>query len=116
MVVCGGGGGFRLLRKRAAIKATTLRSRSKAYKADLVERFRQAALPKLENGTFRWARVWWYRRGGVLVPHCCCVRVVVDTTFPLADAGAAHALVERNANTGKVLLQVASDVAGRVEL
>jgi NADPH:quinone reductase-like Zn-dependent oxidoreductase len=40
--------------------------------------------------------------------------VVVDKVFPLAEASQAHAHMESNANTGKIILKVAE--LGRDEL
>eukprot|EP00045_Choanoeca_perplexa_P010637 m.109428 g.109428 ORF g.109428 m.109428 type:complete len:360 (-) comp15342_c0_seq3:601-1680(-) len=75
----------RLLRKRIHLRATTLRSRSKSYKARLVEEFAEKALPSVLDGSFR---------------------IIVDKMFPLAQAGEAHAHMEQNANTGKIVLSV----------
>jgi tumor protein p53-inducible protein 3 len=74
-----------LLRKRITLRGTTLRSRDDQYKADLVARFAREALPLLANGTFK---------------------PVIDAEFPLAEVGEAHALMESNKNTGKILLRV----------
>merc|ERR1712224_584941 len=69
--------------KRASIRATTLRSRSLEYKAALVKAFVEHALPRFQNGTYK---------------------TVVYQVFPLGAAKDAHALMEANENTGKLLL------------
>jgi len=74
-----------LLRKRATIVGTTLRSRTLEYKGDLVAAFWGLAGPLFKDGTFK---------------------PIIDTTLPLEKANEAHALMEQNANTGKILLQV----------
>jgi hypothetical protein len=72
---------LQVLRKRLQILGTTLRARDIAYKADLVRRFSEVALPGLASGA---------------------LKPVIDSEFPLADIQAAHALMESNATTGKV--------------
>eukprot|EP00729_Bicosta_minor_P001694 gene1695-34608_t len=75
----------RILRKRIRITGTTLRARKPEYKANLVARFAAEALPLIGNGT---------------------MKSVIDKTFPLADVGDAHRLMETNTTIGKVLLIV----------
>lgn len=70
-----------VLRKRLQILGTTLRARDTAYKAELVRRFSEAALPGLASGA---------------------LKPVIDSEFALADIQAAHALMESNTTTGKV--------------
>lgn len=72
---------LQVLRKRLQILGTTLRARDVAYKADLVRRFSEVALPGLASGA---------------------LKPVIDSEFALADIQAAHALMESNATTGKV--------------
>lgn len=80
----------RLLRKRVQVRATTLRSRSKAYKAELARRFLAHAGPRLASGAYR--------------------PVVDAKSFAsLDEAQAAHDYMASNANTGKILLHVAPD-------
>lgn len=74
-----------LLRKRAAVIATSLRARPAAEKATIVAAVREHVWPLVEDGA---------------------VRPVVHATMPLAEAGAAHALLESSAHVGKVLLTV----------
>lgn len=76
-----------LLRKRGAVIATTLRSRSTASKAAIC-----AAVEE---------HVWPLVEAGQIVP-------VVHTTLPLAEAAQAHRLVEDSAQVGKVLLTTAA--------
>ncbi|MCB9665669.1 MAG: NAD(P)H-quinone oxidoreductase [Alphaproteobacteria bacterium] len=75
----------RLLVKRLRIQGSTLRSRSDAFKAELVATLR--------------ARVWPHFLDGTLRP-------LVHATFPLAEAEAAHALLASNATTGALVLEV----------
>ncbi len=74
-----------LLMKRAAIIGTTLRSRTLEYKGELCNALRQHAFAKFESGEFH---------------------PIIDKVFPLAEAAAAHTLMEANGNTGKIVLQV----------
>ncbi len=74
-----------LLRKRAAVIATSLRARPAAEKATIVAAVREHVWPLVEDGA---------------------VRPVVHATMPLAEAGAAHALLESSTHVGKVLLTV----------
>jgi putative PIG3 family NAD(P)H quinone oxidoreductase len=75
-----------LLRKRASITGTVLRTRSLAEKIDVARAFERDVLPLLAAGT--------------VVP-------VVDRVFPLEEAARAHAFIEENRNFGKVVLRVA---------
>lgn len=73
----------RLMAKRAAVLATTLRARPAAEKAAIVAAVREHVWPLVASGAFR---------------------VVVDRRVPLADAAEAHRVVEASAHVGKVLL------------
>jgi hypothetical protein len=42
--------------------------------------------------------------------------VVVDTIFSLAEAATAHAMMEANKNTGKIVLRVTDETGIRDEL
>jgi putative PIG3 family NAD(P)H quinone oxidoreductase len=75
----------KLLAKRAAVIATSLRARPAAEKATIVAAVREHVWPLVEAGT---------------------VRPVVDRTFPLAEAAAAHRLMESSEHIGKILLTV----------
>jgi putative PIG3 family NAD(P)H quinone oxidoreductase len=73
----------KLMRKRAAVLATTLRARPAAEKAAIVAAVREHVWPLVASGAFR---------------------VVVDRQVPLADAARAHRAVEASDHVGKVLL------------
>lgn len=75
-----------MMRKRLSITATTLRSRSLAYKAELTRAFAAAALPRLAAGVYK---------------------PIVSSEFPLADIAAAHALMESNETIGKTVIRIA---------
>lgn len=72
-----------LMRKRAAVIGSTLRARSRAEKARLVERFRAEVLPGFDNG----------RLG-----------VAVDAVYPPVRAGEALQRMRDNRNIGKLLI------------
>jgi putative PIG3 family NAD(P)H quinone oxidoreductase len=74
-----------LLRKRAAVIATSLRGRPAAEKATIVAAAREHVWPLVVDGV---------------------VRPVVHTTMPLAEASAAHELLDSSTHVGKVLLTV----------
>ncbi len=75
----------KLLRKRAAVIATALRSRSVAEKSAIC--------------TSVVEHVWPLVAAGLVQP-------VVNGTLPLAEVAAAHALMESGDHTGKILLTV----------
>ncbi|MBY8873719.1 NAD(P)H-quinone oxidoreductase [Micromonospora sp. PLK6-60] len=72
-----------LLAKRASVAATALRSRPLDDKAAIVDGVREQVWPLVAAGT---------------------IRPVVDRRLPMADAAAAHRLVESSDHIGKVLL------------
>ncbi len=72
-----------LLRKRAAVIATSLRARPAAEKATIVAAVREHVWPLVEAGT---------------------VRPVISTRLPLASAGEAHQVLADSQHVGKVLL------------
>lgn len=74
-----------LLAKRAEIRGTMLRSRSLEEKATATRAFEHSVLPHLASGR---------------------IRPVVDQTFPLAEAAAAHRRMEANLNFGKIILDL----------
>jgi len=74
-----------LLRKCAAVIATSLRGRPAAEKAAIVAAVREHVWPLVESGR---------------------VKPVVHTTFPLAQAADAHRELEAGRNIGKVLLTI----------
>jgi putative PIG3 family NAD(P)H quinone oxidoreductase len=73
----------KLMRKRAAVLATTLRARPAAEKAAIVAAVREHVWPLVASGAFS---------------------VVVDRLVPLAEAAEAHRVVEASDHVGKVLL------------
>jgi NADPH:quinone reductase-like Zn-dependent oxidoreductase len=75
----------RILAKRQRLCGLVMRSRSLAEKIELVQRFQRELWPALD--------------AGALLPR-------LDQTFPLADVAAAHGRMERNLNTGKIVLQI----------
>ncbi|WUD74356.1 NAD(P)H-quinone oxidoreductase [Streptomyces sp. NBC_00510] len=75
----------KMLAKRAAITATSLRGRPLEEKAAIVAAVREHVWPLLESGV---------------------VRPVVDRALPMSEAAQAHRLVEASTHVGKVLLTV----------
>jgi NADPH2:quinone reductase len=75
-----------ILRRRLTITASTLRPRSVEFKSAVAAALREKVWPLLEAKR---------------------IRPVIFKVFPLADAGAAHALMESGAHIGKIVLQVA---------
>lgn len=75
----------RLLYKRGAVIATSLRARDLAEKAAIVASVREHVLPAVEDGK---------------------LRIVVDRVVPVTDAAEAHRVVEAGEHVGKVLLRV----------
>jgi NADPH:quinone reductase-like Zn-dependent oxidoreductase len=74
-----------LLRKRLHVIGSVMRSQSLENKIAITQRFRERWLPLLESGA---------------------IRPIIDTTFPLAEAAAAHRYMEENRNVGKIMLVV----------
>ncbi len=75
----------KLLPKRAALIGTVLRARPLEEKIALTRRFAREVLPWFEAGV---------------------LRPVIDSRFPLEAVADAHRHMERNANVGKILLEV----------
>ena len=73
----------RILGRRLTITGSTLRPRSPAEKGEIAAALRKEVWPLLEKGT---------------------VKPVVYRTFPLADAAAAHRLMESSEHVGKIVL------------
>jgi putative PIG3 family NAD(P)H quinone oxidoreductase len=73
-----------LLTKRAAVLATSLRSRPLEEKAAIVASVRENVWPLVESGT---------------------VRPVIDRTLPMANAAEAHRILESSSHFGKILLE-----------
>ena len=72
-----------LMRKRLTHTGSTLRPRSDAFKAELAVELRERALPLIESGAYR---------------------PVMDRTFLLDEAVAAHARMEAGEHIGKMVL------------
>ena len=77
-----------VMRKRLMLTGSTLRPRSDDFKALLADEIHNHAWPLFEDQT---------------------IRPVMDRTFPLAAAGAAHAHMEAGDHIGKIVLEVAGD-------
>ena len=75
----------RLMMKRLTLTGSTLRPRSRAFKGQLATALEGRVWPLLASGT---------------------VRVVLDATFPLAEAADAHRHLEAGEHIGKVVLTV----------
>jgi NADPH2:quinone reductase len=73
----------RILGRRLTITGSTLRPRSPAEKGEIAAALHKEVWPLLEKGT---------------------VKPVVYRTFPLADAAAAHRLMESSEHVGKIVL------------
>ena len=84
----GGKGEFNALevmRRRLSITGSTLRPRSADFKAALAAEVEKHVWPLIDAGNFR---------------------PVIYKTFPLAEAAAAHELMESSAHIGKIMLEV----------
>ena len=73
-----------VMRRRLLLTGSTLRPRDDAFKAALTSEIADKAWPLIESGA---------------------VRPVMDRTFPLAEAAAAHARMEAGEHIGKIVLQ-----------
>ena len=77
---------LRMMQQRLVITGSTLRPRDITFKRHIREKLRQHVWPLIANGT---------------------VKAVVDKTFPLASASAAHAYMESGVHKGKIVLTMA---------
>ena len=75
----------KLMRKRARLIGSVLRSRSVEEKAEIKEAFMSRCWSLIQRGA---------------------VRPVIDATYPIAESNAAHARMANNENIGKIVLQV----------
>lgn len=75
----------RLMMKRLTHTGSTLRARDVAFKADVAASLRANVWPLLSEGK---------------------ARPVIDSTFPLAEASAAHRRMESSGHVGKIVLTV----------
>jgi putative PIG3 family NAD(P)H quinone oxidoreductase len=78
---------FDIMRRRLTLTGSTLRPRSIEFKSMVADEIAKT--------------VWPYVEGGRLRP-------VIDTTFPLAQAAAAHERMESGEHVGKIVLEVRS--------
>ncbi len=76
-----------MMLKRLTLTGSTLRPRTPQFKARLAAQLEARVWPLLEAGT---------------------VKVIIDKTFPLADAAEAHRHMETSAHMGKIVLTVAT--------
>jgi NADPH2:quinone reductase len=74
-----------IMHKRLIHTGSTLRPRSPADKARIADALRSRVWPLIEAG---------------------CLRPVIDSVFPLADAGKAHIRMESSAHVGKIVLTI----------
>lgn len=78
---------LKVMQKRATITGSTLRPRSTGFKAEVKRQLLQYVWPSISGGTFR---------------------IVIDRTFPLSEASAAHRRMESGEHIGKILLTMES--------
>ena len=74
---------MRVMLKRLTLTGSTLRIRSNEFKGNIARAIEQNVMPLVVNGT---------------------IKVPIDTTYPLAEAAKAHALMETSAHIGKIVL------------
>ncbi len=74
-----------LMMKRARLIGSTLRARSVAAKAAVMDQLEQRVWPLLEQGS---------------------IRPIIDQVLPMAEVEAAHALMAADANLGKLVLKL----------
>lgn len=75
----------KLMRKRARLIGSVLRPRTLEEKQEIKDSFMNRCWPMIQRGV---------------------MRPVIDSTFPIADANAAHARMANNENSGKIVLLV----------
>jgi NADPH:quinone reductase-like Zn-dependent oxidoreductase len=74
-----------IMRRRLILTGSTLRPRSVEFKTMVADEIAKT--------------VWPYVQGGRLKP-------VIDSSFPLSEAAAAHARMEAGEHIGKIVLEV----------
>ncbi len=72
-----------VMRRRLSVTGSTLRARPVAFKQAIAQRLRQTIWPLLDAGT---------------------IKPVIYQTFPMEQAGQAHALMESSEHIGKIVL------------
>ena len=77
-----------VMSRRLTLTGSTLRPRSAQFKSLLADEIAANAWPLIEDGT---------------------IRPVMDKTFPLAEAAAAHQRMQAGDHIGKIVLEVAGD-------
>jgi len=82
-----------LLRRRLTVTASTLRPRAVGFKGAIAQRLRAVVWPLIEAGR---------------------VKPMLFRTFPLAEASAAHALMESSEHIGKIVLAVGTSAGERI--
>lgn len=75
----------KVMTKRVVLTGSTLRARSDGFKALLADEISRSAWPLFEDGS---------------------LRPVMDRSFPLSDAAAAHARMEAGDHIGKIVLDI----------
>jgi len=76
-----------LMLKRLTLTGSTLRIRPAEEKARIAAALKEHAWPLLENGT---------------------IKPIIDSVYPLVDAGKAHAAMESGNHIGKIILEVST--------
>ncbi|EZP55833.1 NAD(P)H-quinone oxidoreductase [Sphingomonas sp. RIT328] len=76
---------FEIMRRRLTLTGSTLRPRDTAFKTLVADEIGRTVWPHVEAGR---------------------LRPIIDRTFPLADAAAAHARMEEGDHVGKIVLTV----------
>lgn len=76
---------MRVMMKRLTLTGSTLRARSSQVKAGIAAHVERELLPLITKGQ---------------------IKILIDSTFPLADAAAAHARMESSQHIGKIVLKV----------
>ena len=76
---------FEIMRRRLTLTGSTLRPRDVAFKSLVADELHRTVWPHVEAGR---------------------LKPVIDRTFPLAEAAAAHARMEAGEHVGKIVLTV----------
>ena len=77
---------FEIMRRRLTLTGSTLRARDTAFKSLVADELHRAVWPHVEAGR---------------------LKPLIDRTYPLADAAAAHRRMEAGDHIGKIVLEVA---------